>query len=151
MPTFIRTIIRLLACIVALSCPLALTSAQDDPGDTQADRFWPQWRGPLGTGVAPHADPPVQWSENENVRWKLELPGSGHSTPVVWGDRVFITMAVPYGEAVEPTPSRAPGVHDYLAPTRRHEFVVLAAGRRDHLGRGCLAGRQRRRQRIAAG
>ena len=67
-------------------------------GASEAVRYWPQWRGPLGTGVAPHADPPVEWSEEKNIRWKIALPGSGHSAPVVWGDRVFLTAAVPSGK-----------------------------------------------------
>ncbi len=58
---------------------------------TDAMHNWPQWRGPLATGVAPHADPPIEWSETKNIRWKVELPGKGHSTPIVWGDRVFVT------------------------------------------------------------
>ncbi len=56
---------------------------------------WPQWRGPLGTGTAPNADPPISWSETENVRWKTPLPGLGHSSPIVWGDLVFVTTAIP--------------------------------------------------------
>ena len=40
-----------------------------------ADEGWPQWRGPLATGAAPEADPPVEWSETRNVRWKLAIPG----------------------------------------------------------------------------
>ena len=35
------------------------------------DKYWPQWRGPLATGVAPHANPPIEWSENQNIRWKI--------------------------------------------------------------------------------
>ena len=54
---------------------------------------WGQWRGPLATGAAPKADPPVEWSETENIRWKTELPGLGHSSPVVWGGLVFVTTA----------------------------------------------------------
>ena len=92
---------------------------------------WPQWRGPLGTGVAPNADPPVEWSETKNVRWKVALPGKGHSTPIVWGDRVFLTTAVPYGEALPPKHSTAPGTHDGVPVTQRHQFVVLAVNRRD--------------------
>ena len=92
---------------------------------------WPQWRGPLGTGVAPHADPPLEWSESQNIRWKVALPGKGHSTPVVWGDRIFVTAAVPYGEAVEPTPSGAVNGHDELPITQRHKFVVTALNRSD--------------------
>ena len=61
---------------------------------------WAQWRGPLGTGVAPRGNPPVVWSEEKNVRWKIAIPGKGHSTPIIWGDRIFITTAVPFGDAV---------------------------------------------------
>jgi outer membrane protein assembly factor BamB len=95
------------------------------------DQHWPQWRGPLGTGVAPNADPPVEWSETKNIRWKVALPGKGHSTPVVWGQRIFLTTAIPYGEALPPKRSTAPGTHDGEAVTQRHEFAVLAIDRRD--------------------
>ena len=86
------------AVIVAVASavlPLAALAAGEklDPRDQ-----WPQWRGPLGTGVAPRADPPVEWSEAKNVRWKTPIPGKGHSTPIVWGDRVFLTTAVPTGD-----------------------------------------------------
>lgn len=54
---------------------------------------WPQWRGPLATGLAPASDPPVKWSEHENVRWKVELPGKGHAAPIIWNNRVFILTA----------------------------------------------------------
>ena len=54
---------------------------------------WGQWRGPLATGAAPKAKPPVEWSEAKNIRWKTELPGLGHSSPVVWGGLVFLTTA----------------------------------------------------------
>ncbi|MDZ4685790.1 MAG: PQQ-binding-like beta-propeller repeat protein [Planctomycetaceae bacterium] len=96
-----------------------------------ADENWPQWRGPLGTGAAPQADPPVEWSETKNVRWKTALPGKGHSTPIVWGDRIFLTTAVPMGEKLPPKHSTAPGTHDGVPVTQRHEFVVLAVNRRD--------------------
>ena len=99
-----------------------------DATDTQS---WPKWRGPLGTGVAPHADPPIEWSETKNVRWKTPLPGHGHSTPIVWDDRIFITTAVPYGEKLKPRYSNAPGAHDNRTVTHPQEFVVLAVSRRD--------------------
>jgi len=92
---------------------------------------WPQWRGPLGTGVGPTADPPVAWSEKQNVRWKIPIPGKGHSTPVVWGERIFITTAVPHGEA--PTSDHDPieGAHDNMSPSQRQKLVVLAVSRHD--------------------
>ena len=71
-------------------------------GDTNAVDYWPQWRGPLGTGEAPRANPPVEGSEARNVRWKLALPGKGHSTPVLWDHRLFLTAAVPVGAALPP-------------------------------------------------
>ena len=58
---------------------------------------WGQWRGPLGNGFAPNADPPLEWSETKNVRWKTPFPGLGHSSPVVWGDLVVLTAAIPDG------------------------------------------------------
>ena len=93
--------------------------------------YWPQWRGPLATGVAPQANPPVEWSEGQNVRWKIALPGKGHSTPVIWGDRVFLTAAVPYGNPVKPVYDNAPGTHDNVPVTQHHRFVVLAVSRKD--------------------
>jgi outer membrane protein assembly factor BamB len=94
---------------------------------------WPQWRGPLGTGVAPHADPPLSWDgeTGENIRWKTPIPGRGHSAPIVWGDRVFLTTAIPYGEALPPRFSTAPGTHDGVPVTHHHKFVVLAVNRSD--------------------
>ncbi|HTG44278.1 MAG TPA: hypothetical protein VK633_07070, partial [Verrucomicrobiae bacterium] len=56
---------------------------------------WPQWRGPSATGTATDARPPLEWSETKNVRWKVEVPGSGTGTPVIWGDQIFIQTAVP--------------------------------------------------------
>src|SRR2546425_8485912 len=62
-----------------------------------AERFWPQWRGPYANGVSKYADPPLEWSETKNVRWKVEIPGRGSASPIVWGDRVFVLSAVPAG------------------------------------------------------
>jgi outer membrane protein assembly factor BamB len=54
---------------------------------------WPAWRGPTGQGVSAEKDLPWKWDQGTNVRWKVALPGPGNSTPVIWGDRVFITQA----------------------------------------------------------
>jgi outer membrane protein assembly factor BamB len=55
---------------------------------------WPAWRGPKGTGVTEETGLPTKWSKTENVKWRVALPEPGNSTPVVWGDRVFVTQAV---------------------------------------------------------
>src|SRR5690606_27406768 len=54
---------------------------------------WPAWRGPTGQGLCSEAELPITWSDTENVRWKAPLPDAGNSTPIVWGDRVFLTQA----------------------------------------------------------
>ena len=59
-----------------------------------AEQNWPQWRGPLGTGAAPEANPPLEWSDTKNVRWKVAIPGSGNATPVVWQNQIFIQTAI---------------------------------------------------------
>jgi len=85
--------------------------------DLSPAAHWPQWRGPHATGVSPTADPPVEWSETKNVRWKIALPGRGAASPIVWGDRVYLLNAVPADPA-----AGARGVH---------KFNVLAIERRD--------------------
>lgn len=67
-----------------------------------AQYYWPQWRGPLQNGVAPEADPPTEWSETKNVKWKVKLPGEGHATPIVWADKVFVLSATGTGKKIEP-------------------------------------------------
>jgi outer membrane protein assembly factor BamB len=52
---------------------------------------WPNWRGPTFNGVAEGTGYPIEWSATKNVAWKVELPGKGSSTPVVWGDQIFLT------------------------------------------------------------
>ncbi len=118
----------LFGCLLALQA-LAGDTARDPA--TNALAAWPQWRGPLANGVAPQANPPVRWSETNHVRWKIPLPGKGHSTPIISGDRIFLTAAVPVGDAQKPVYDNAPGTHDNVPVTHRHQFIVLAISRRD--------------------
>jgi outer membrane protein assembly factor BamB len=55
---------------------------------------WPGWRGPGGDGVSDEKAVPVQWSATDNIAWKTPIPGKGHSSPIVWGDRAFVTTCV---------------------------------------------------------
>src|SRR5438105_6508054 len=61
-------------------------------GDLRADN-WPHWRGPDNNGVARQDKLPLLWSESKNLAWKLPLPGKAGSTPVIWGDRLFLTSS----------------------------------------------------------
>lgn len=84
---------------------------------------WPQWRGPAGNGAA-EGNPPVEWSETKNIAWKSPLPGLGSSTPVVIGERIYLTVAIDTGK----TPEGEAGGRDSSgrAPDDVHEFAVVA-------------------------
>jgi outer membrane protein assembly factor BamB len=123
---------RIVQQSAAVAISIFLYNAEvEAAADGEAANYWPQWRGPLATGVSPHADPPIEWSETKNVRWKVALPGKGHSTPVIWGNRVFVTTAAPVGEALPPKYSGSPGGHVEEAITHRHRFMLIAIERRD--------------------
>ncbi|HJO05018.1 MAG TPA: PQQ-binding-like beta-propeller repeat protein [Acidobacteriota bacterium] len=78
------------------------TNSPRIPPTTSGAREWASFRGPGGSGVADGADLPTEWDAEQgvNVAWKTPIPGLGHSSPIVWGNRVFVTTAVPSaGEA----------------------------------------------------
>jgi len=119
-------LVIVLSCLARLSAPA--NSAIGSNCNVRQDD-WPQWRGPLANGVAPLANPPVHWSETNDVRWKIALPGKGHSSPIVCGDSVYILTAVPVGAAQKPVYDDAPGVHDSVPVTHRHQFLAMAVSR----------------------
>jgi outer membrane protein assembly factor BamB len=87
---------------------------------------WPQWRGPFNTGMA-RGTAPLRWDDNTNIRWKTAIAGRGHSTPVIAGNRLFLTTAVPTGQGTPPPgPGRAGGGAD---AGLEHRFEVLAVDR----------------------
>jgi hypothetical protein len=55
---------------------------------------WPQWRGPQGQGISNEKGLPTEWSATRNVLWKTPIAGRGHSSPIIWGDRIFLTTAI---------------------------------------------------------
>lgn len=128
---------RMALCTGLVSCLVtwAVSGEESRAGKLQ---WWPQWRGPLSNGVAPEANPPVEWGEGKNVRWKVEIPGRGHSSPIVWGDRIFLTTAVETGKAVDAgklkdVEAATPEFHRRRAqlPKSVLQFVVMAINRRD--------------------
>ncbi len=123
--------LRCFAGWLILSLALTASVPWADDGNPDPHAQWGQWRGPLASGVAPLGDPPTTWSETSNVRWKVDLPGKGLSTPIVWGDRLFITTSVPHGEEVASPGGHPHGAHDNLSPRRRHRFVVMAFDRKN--------------------
>lgn len=108
----------------AVPGPVAVDVAPANPLDQ-----WPAWRGPLATGEAPRAQPPTTWSESDQLRWKTPVPGKGHGSPIVWGNRVYLTTAIPAGADLAPRVTRAPGSHDNIPVTRRQQYTALALDR----------------------
>ena len=99
----------------------------------EGDKNWPAWRGPDMNGVAEKANPPVEWSEEKNIRWKIPLNGAGNSSPIVWGDFVYVCLTM--GEAKQPEPEEAaqPGQRRRrrgVTPSEQ-EFAIMAINRKD--------------------
>ena len=94
---------------------------------------WEQWRGPLNKGVAVKGNPPVEFSETKNLKWKTAIPGKGHATPLVWGNKIIVQTAVATDEIAPEAPDGA-GEGSRMAPSqtdRIHEFRVLLVDKND--------------------
>jgi len=90
-----RVLVKQLMLAVMLVAP-----AVADDFQTAKLKNWHQWRGPNADGVAPYGDPPTEWSESKNIRWKVAVPGRGSASPVVWNDQLFLLTAVPLDNGV---------------------------------------------------
>ena len=73
---------------VALSVIIITTVSAED---------WPRFRGPNGSGISSSSSAPMSWSDSENIKWKIELPGPGASSPIVYGDKVLVTCYTGFG------------------------------------------------------
>ncbi|MDH4452739.1 MAG: PQQ-binding-like beta-propeller repeat protein [Verrucomicrobiota bacterium] len=92
---------------------------------THAAENWPQFRGVDARGVSIHTNLPDRWSATENVEWKAEIPGRGWSSPVVWGERVFVTTVINRGETEAPKKGLYLGGNRPEIPTTEHVWKVL--------------------------
>lgn len=96
---------------------------------------WPQWRGPAGSGVSDEKNLPTEWSATKNIKWKTPIPGRSHSSPIVWGNRVFITTAiegavVPGAKAAKHMMGDKEFLHpDSVGADRKQSFKVLCLDR----------------------
>ena len=109
------------------------TSSSGRLKDVQGAKNWHQWRGPEANGVSRTATPPMTWSESENIRWKVPIDGRGVSSPVVWGDKIFLLSSVNTGEvdASLPKPEDQPErVFGIKYPNTKYSFVVLCLDRK---------------------
>lgn len=116
----------LIARAPLLIAALSFTTASTTNAQTRGSAEWPQWRGPANTGVAV-ARVPVTWGDTQHVRWKIEIPGRGFSTPVAAGDRLFLTTAIPTGTT--PAASGGSGPGGGAGAGQEHSLQVLAVDR----------------------
>lgn len=118
----------------ALVLIIALTTASvgQDAGvhmiavEGEGAKYWSRWRGPSGQGLVAGSGYPDKWSATENVLWKKPVPGSGNSSPVVWGDRIFLTTAYDGGSRLSVLAlKRSDGAQlwESFAPAGRGEFT----------------------------
>jgi outer membrane protein assembly factor BamB len=126
------------ACLACMAILLATTAFTISNAQNSDQAHWPQWRGPYFNGLA-RGEAPTTWSDTQNIKWKTTIPGRGFSTPVIWGDRIFLTTAVPTGK-----PAPAPPVSDAApaaqgerrgrggdaGPPAEHKFEVMSIDRK---------------------
>ena len=117
-----------LALIAAVSLGIVAT------GSSSAGN-WPQWRGPDGSGISTEKNLPAEWSTTKNIKWKTPIEGRGHSSPIVWDNRVFLTTAiegevVPGAKAAKHVLDDKDFVHpDSVGANKKHTFKVIAIDR----------------------
>ena len=119
----VRALKGLLLALAMLAGPVATAAAEN----------WAQWRGPGGQGVSADTQAPTEWAPGKNIVWKAELPGTGMSSPIVWGDRIYLTAviegdAVPGQRAVKHRQGQEQDwIHpDSVAADKKHTFKVVA-------------------------
>lgn len=106
-----------------------VASASRDEG------YWPQWRGPDGLGISAEKNLPSEWSPTKNIRWKTPIRGRGHSSPIIWGNRIFLTSSIegpiiPGRQAVKHTRGGEEFIHpDSVGAEYQHTLKVLALDR----------------------
>ena len=125
-----RIALTLIVGIALAVTGLGSITAKAKPGN------WPQWRGPDGSGISNEKNLPSEWSPTKNIKWKVPIDGRAHSSPIVWGNRIFLTTAVegsvvPGAKAVNHTGDDGkPFLHpDSVGADKKHTFKVICIDR----------------------
>jgi outer membrane protein assembly factor BamB len=119
------TVLVLAICVVLLSRLVGPSSAAN----------WPQWRGADGSGVSNEKNLPSDWNVSKNIKWKTPIEGRGHSSPIVWNNRIFLTTAVegevvPGAKAIKHMDGDKEFLHpDSVGADRKHTFKVVCIDR----------------------
>lgn len=117
-----KSMLRIIFVLFCFSMFHVRIQAQDK---SAFESNWPEWRGLYNTGAVNGGKTPVEFSETKNVKWKVEIPGKGHATPIIWGNQIIIQTAVPTDKKVEkPAAAASP-----MAPNSTdliHQFKVIS-------------------------
>ncbi len=123
-----------LARRISLALIIGVASVMSFVGAAAAGN-WPQWRGPDGSGISTEKNLPSEWSPTKNIKWKTPIEGRGHSSPIVWDNKIFVTTAiegaeVPGAKAAKHLLENKEFVHpDSIGANRKHTFKVVALNR----------------------
>lgn len=126
-----RKVVSLVVCLCFVPV-LALA----DPQSTDYDKNWPQWRGSDSNGVSLYGKPPVKWDESTNIKWKIEIPGKGHATPITWDDQIFVLTAIQTDKKIESkkeAPAQGQNQRRAMSTSTEyvHKFAIFAINRSD--------------------
>lgn len=114
-------------------CCLLIASVPIQAESLDVSRNWHQWRGPEANGVSRTAEPPIEWSEDKNIQWKVAISGQGIATPIIWDDKVFLLTAIKTDRVDPdlPRPEDQPkqNFFDIKYPNAYHQFIVLCLDR----------------------
>lgn len=119
-----RSVILSFFTILCLLLSAHVSKAQDKTGYS---KNWPEWRGLYNTGATSEGNVPVEFSETKNVKWKVEIPGKGHATPIVWENQIIVQTAVATDKKGETADASAPA--SQMAPNQTdliHQFKVIS-------------------------
>src|SRR5690242_11456797 len=129
------TKVKTIALTLSVGMVLVLAAGSSFASKPDAGN-WPQWRGPDGSGISNEKNLPTEWTPTKNIKWKIAIDGRAHSSPIVWGNRVFLTTAVegavvPGAKAVKHV---VEGDKEFLHPDsigadHKHTFKVLCIDR----------------------
>ncbi|HKB65964.1 MAG TPA: PQQ-binding-like beta-propeller repeat protein [Pyrinomonadaceae bacterium] len=120
-----------IAFVIAMLSSLVFVNSAWASGNAS----WPQWRGPSGQGTSDEKNLPTEWSATKNIKWKTPIAGRGHSSPIVWGNKIFLTTAiegplVPGAKAVKHMYPEGEFLHpDSVGADHKHQFKVICLNR----------------------
>jgi outer membrane protein assembly factor BamB len=123
--TFPRLISQTFSLLLFFSTSAATIQAQDK---SVFNNNWPEWRGFNNTGAVSEGNTPVEFSETKNIKWKTEIPGKGHATPIIWGNQVIVQTSVATDKKPEKTGSTGTAA-SAMAPNQTefvHQFKVIS-------------------------